>query len=173
MRLSQGGGAQPHTLKTLHSVAAMADACTTAHVCPAEGCALHAGCLWGPHLEDHAHVAAVRAEVLEGVQQAHAVRLVVRVARGQLRQQRDLVTRGLCVVRRALLDLRSRHMQNVSDRSPLPVASPATRLCLPVLRSLRALQPLLSCMLELTAVVYHKRRQVETDREGPGLRVVV
>jgi hypothetical protein len=61
-------------------------------------------------------VAAVRPGVLEVVQQAHAVAIVGRVARAQLRQQRDLVSRGLRVVRRALLDLRGSGRMHTAQR---------------------------------------------------------
>lgn len=57
------------------------------------------------HLEHHAHVAAVRARVLEGVEQAAAALVVVLVVRADLLQHLDLVARRLGVVLRGLLDL--------------------------------------------------------------------
>jgi len=60
------------------------------------------------HLEDHAHMAAVRATVVEAIQQPHAggraLRGCVRPPRDR-RQQIDLITRGFRVVVRALLHL--------------------------------------------------------------------
>ena len=50
---------------------------------------------------------AVRPGQLKPVVQAHAVPRVAGVAVADLRQQRDLVVRGLGVVRRGLLDLRA------------------------------------------------------------------
>ena len=92
MRLSRGGSAQPHSLKTSHMWRLWQMHAPRHMSAQAEGCALRAGSLWGgAHLEDHAHVAAVRAAVFEGIQQPHAVRLVGGVAVAQLRQQRDLL----------------------------------------------------------------------------------
>jgi hypothetical protein len=59
------------------------------------------------HLKHHAHVLAVRPDVLEVVVEAHAVLLIERVARRDLRQQRDLVARRVAVVRSTFLHLRA------------------------------------------------------------------
>lgn len=60
------------------------------------------------HLEDHADVRAVGPRVLEPVEQADAVTLAAGVALRDLRQELDLVPRGLRVVGRRLLDFEGR-----------------------------------------------------------------
>ena len=60
------------------------------------------------HLEDHADVGPVRPRVLEPVQEAHAVPLVVGVPLCDLGKELDLVAGGLGVVRGRLLDFQGR-----------------------------------------------------------------